>query len=189
MDAYAPVCGTLLEHLAEPRALVSYEDFVHMSALVRTLGCEMALGQAGLSMAEYTRAFALWQARLLTEPERSFASHFQLVEAEAARLQAGAPARTLEASGERARAVVLPLPSVGAPSGASIEAPETCADAEFLVAEESSAWAPGAALFVLWPDGNRYPGVAVQEHEGHVLVSFEGGAQQWVPFHALVRGT
>ncbi len=48
------------------------------------------------------------------------------------------------------------------------------------------SFSPGGAVMVQWSDGNQYPAQVVQHQSGHVLVSFPGGQQQWIPEHHVV---
>jgi hypothetical protein len=44
---------------------------------------------------------------------------------------------------------------------------------------------PGQRVFVLWSDGNRYPGTVMMAANGQVQVAFPDGRQVWVPAHTL----
>lgn len=49
--------------------------------------------------------------------------------------------------------------------------------------------APGTAVFVLWSDGNRYPGRVVNAASGQYLIQFENGSNQWIASqHVSVAG-
>jgi hypothetical protein len=43
----------------------------------------------------------------------------------------------------------------------------------------------GTTVAVQWSDGNQYQATVVQSHNGHTLVTFADGRQQWVPDSSL----
>lgn len=45
-------------------------------------------------------------------------------------------------------------------------------------------YTPGQRVFVLWSDGQRYPGTVMSAANGQVQVAFPDGRQVWVPAHA-----
>jgi hypothetical protein len=45
-------------------------------------------------------------------------------------------------------------------------------------------YSPGQRVFVLWSDGQRYPGTVMSAMNGQVQVAFPDGRQVWVPAHA-----
>jgi hypothetical protein len=52
-------------------------------------------------------------------------------------------------------------------------------------AAAAGGFSVGTYVFVMWSDGNRYPGQVQQTSPDHCLVLFSNGHQQWVPMHAL----
>jgi hypothetical protein len=44
-------------------------------------------------------------------------------------------------------------------------------------------YSPGQRVFVLWSDGQRYPGTVMTSGNGQVQVAFPDGRQVWVPAH------
>ncbi len=48
------------------------------------------------------------------------------------------------------------------------------------------SFSPGSAVMVQWSDGNQYSAQVADHQNGHVLVSFAGGQQQWVPEHQVI---
>jgi hypothetical protein len=49
-------------------------------------------------------------------------------------------------------------------------------------------YSPGQRVFVLWSDGQRYPGTVMSAASGQVQVAFPDGRQVWVPAHACAIG-
>ena len=45
-------------------------------------------------------------------------------------------------------------------------------------------YSPGQRVFVMWSDGQRYPGTVMSAMNGQVQVAFPDGRQVWVPAHA-----
>jgi hypothetical protein len=45
-------------------------------------------------------------------------------------------------------------------------------------------YSPGQRVFVLWSDGQRYPGTVMSAMNGQVQIAFPDGRQVWVPAHA-----
>lgn len=50
------------------------------------------------------------------------------------------------------------------------------------------SFTPGSTVMVQWSDGNQYPATVVQSQQGHVLVSFPNGQQQWIDAQYLSGG-
>jgi hypothetical protein len=49
-------------------------------------------------------------------------------------------------------------------------------------------YSPGTRVFVMWSDGNRYPGTVMTAANGQVQVAFPDGRQVWVPVHSCAVG-
>lgn len=49
-------------------------------------------------------------------------------------------------------------------------------------------YSPGQRVFVLWSDGQRYPGTVMSAMNGQVQVAFPDGRQVWVPAHVCAVG-
>ena len=72
----------------------------------------------------------------------------------------------------------LPQPGLG-------EKPQTDGAAIVEAAQAVSDLPPvavGENCFVLWNDGNKYPGKVEKAEGGKCLVSFPNGRQEWVPY-------
>ncbi|MBX3184025.1 MAG: hypothetical protein KIT72_00760 [Polyangiaceae bacterium] len=209
--AFMPLYQAALAKKQGGAVRISYEDFVHGSALIKAYGFEAAMVAANITMNEWTQAAGYWTNQMSANMMQ-YAGHSGRIEQEEAQLRSGAlqPRHLTKTMDQSAAAQQGPsqAQAIAAanqdPIAAAMNSPamlqQQAANAAIMqnplgfgLGQAASfltgGIVAGSRVFVMWSDGNRYPAQVMQAAPDQYLVSFEGnGAQQWVPANAVVKG-
>lgn len=207
--AFMPLYQAALAKKQGGAVRISYEDFVHGSALIKLYGFEAAMVAANITQSEWTQAAGYWTNQMSANMMQ-YAGHSGRVEQEAGQLQAGAPPRHLTKTVDQS-AAAQQGPSQAQAIAHANQDPIAAAMASPAMMQANAANAAimknplgfglgqaasyltggivaGSRVLVMWSDGNRYPAQVMQAAPDQYLVSFEGnGAQQWIPANAVVK--
>ncbi len=206
--AFMPMYQAALARRKGGAARVSYEDYVHVSALIKLYGFEAGIVAAGVSMSDWTEAGGYWNNTMAANMMQ-YAGHHPRVDQEVAQIRAGkAPHRVQVTRDSSAAAMARPnaeqviaqanLDPIQAAmqNPAMIQAQQ--AQAAIMAnplgfgfgqaaAYMTGGIVAGSRVGVKWSDGNTYPGQVMQAAPNQYLVQFENGAQQWVPAGAVSK--
>ena len=206
--AFMPFYQAALARRKGGAARVSYEDFVHVSALIKIYGFEAAIQAAGVSMSDWTAAAGHWTATMGANMMQ-YAGHSANVVQEEGRIRTGAPPRRVNATRDTS-AAAQQAPNAQAVYAAANQDPVAAAMANPAMQQAAQAQAAimqnplgfafgqaaavvtggitaGSRVGVKWSDGNQYPASVMQAAPNQYLVQFDNGSQQWVPAHAVVK--
>jgi hypothetical protein len=206
--AFMPFYQAALARRKGGAARLSYEDFVHVSALIKIYGFEGGMHASGLSSSDWTQAAGHWNNTIAANMMQ-YAGHSGNIMQEEARIRGGMPPRRVQ-PGRDTSAAAAAAPNAQAVYAAANQDPVAAAmqnpamiqaqQAQAAIAQNPLGFAFGqAAAFVSggivagsrvgvkWSDGNQYPASVMQAAPGQYLVQFDNGSQQWVPEHAVVK--
>lgn len=206
--AFMPMYQAALARRKGGAARISYEDFVHVSALIKIYGFEGAVQAAGLSQSDWTEAAGHWN-NTMSANMMQYAGHHGNVGQEEARIRGGAPPRQIQvtrdtsaAAQQQPNAQQLYAQASMDPVAAAMQNPAMIqaqqAQAAIMknplgfglgqaAAFVSGGIVAGSRVAVKWSDGNQYPAQVMQAAPDQYLVQFDNGSQQWVPAHAVVK--
>ncbi len=207
--AFMPLYQAALARRKGGAARVSYEDFVHVSALIKIYGYEGATHASGVSTSDWAEAGGFW-TNTMAANMMQYAGHSGNVMQEEARIRGGMPPRRVNVTRDSsAAAMQQPNPQAvyaaanQDPVAAAMASPamQQAAQAQAAIMRNPLGFAFGQAAAVMtggisagsrvavkWSDGNQYPASVMQAAPDQYLVQFDNGAQQWVPAHAVVKG-
>jgi hypothetical protein len=207
--AFMPLYQAALARKKGGAARVSYDDFVHVSALIKIYGYEAAVEAAGVSSSEWAEAAGHW-TQMMGVNMMQFAGHPGHLAQEEQRIRAGTPPRKIAITRD-ASAAAMAQPNAQAvyaqasmdPVAAAMQNPAMiqAQQAQAAIMQNPLGFGLGQAaqymtggivagsrVGVKWSDGNQYPGQVMQAAPGQFLVQFDNGSQQWIPEHAVVKG-
>ncbi len=162
--------------------MISYEDYVAMSAAAAVMGEAAMLAHYRIAPQHWLHIAQTWGAQIASNPQFSqYAAH---VQGEQARLRAGGVPKPV---------ALAPPPPMGAPPA---NYNQQAADFGNEIGKAFDAFGSfvagavvgvsiGARVTVAWTDGNRYPGTVTAVQGGQVCVAFPNGQQHWVPQTAV----
>jgi hypothetical protein len=206
--AFMPLYQAALAKRKGGAARLSYEDFVHGSALIKIYSFEGMVHATGLTQSEWAEAAGHW-TQTMGQNMMQYAGHSGNVTMEEQRIRGGAPPRKLQVIRDSS-AAAMAQPNAQAvyaqasmdPIAAAMQNPAMiqAQQAQAAIMQNPLGFGLGqAASFmtggivagsrvgVKWSDGNQYPGLVMQAAPGQFLVQFDNGSQQWVPEHAVVK--
>ncbi len=206
--AFMPLYQAALAKRKGGAARISYDDYVHVSALVKIYGFEAAIEAAGVSMSDWTEAAGYWNNQMSANMMQ-FAGHPTALGQEEARIRGGAPPRHVQVTRDSS-AAAMAQPNAQAAIAQANQDPIAAAmnNPAMLQAQQAQAAimqnpvgfglgqaaaflgggiVAGSRVGVKWSDGNQYPGQVMQAAPGQFLVQFDNGSQQWIPEHAVVK--
>jgi hypothetical protein len=204
--AFMPMYQAALARRKGGAARVSYEDFVHVSALVKIYGFEAGIQAAGVSMSDWTEAGGHWNNTMAANMMQ-YAGHPNFLGQEEARIRGGAPPRQVTITRDAA-AAAQPAPNAQALQQQAMMDPVQAAMMNPAYQQSQAAAASimknplgfglgqaasfmtggivaGSKVKVAWSDGNQYPASVMQAAPDQYLVQFDNGSQQWVPSNAV----
>ena len=161
--AYMPLYQAALAR-SGPVATATFEEYVVMSAMINCLdkSLDRMYAHFGIDVYKWSQISTYWVDRLIKDPQLGVA--FQNAgKAEIQRLEAGQP------------------PSLG--RGAAAQQQQAQAQQQ----AQQATFPQGTQVLVHWSDGNRYPGQVTQFGNGHYLVVFAGGRQEWIPAQFVAK--
>jgi hypothetical protein len=207
--AFMPLYQAALARRKGGAARVSYDDFVHVSTLIKIYGFEAAVQAAGVSQSEWAEAAGHW-TQTMGANMMQFAGHQTRLTQEEQQIRGGAQPRRVQITRDSSAAAMAQPDAQAVYAQASMD-PVAAAMQNPVMVQAQQAQAAimknplgfglgqaaqymtggivaGSRVGVKWSDGNQYPGQVMQAAPGQFLVQFENGAQQWVPEHAVVKG-
>lgn len=206
--AFMPFYQAALAKRKGGAARLSYEDFVHVSALIKIYSYEGGMHASGLSGSDWTQAAGYWTSTMAANMMQ-YAGHSNNVFQEEARIRGGAPPRKVQVTRDTS-AAAAPAPNAQAVYAAANQDPIAAAMQNPAMIQAQQAQAAimknplgfafgqaaaavtggitaGSRVGVRWSDGNHYPASVMQAAPGQYLVQFDNGSQQWIPEHAVVK--
>lgn len=206
--AFMPLYQAALARRQGGAVRVSYDDFVHVSALVQIYGFEAGVKAAGLTQTEWTQAAGYWNNQRAANMMQ-YAGHSNLQDQEVARIRAGAPPRQVTKTVDTSAAAQAGPSQQQAiahanqdPIAAAMNNPAVLQQQQAaanimknplgfglgqVAAMATGGITPNTRVFVMWSDGNRYPATVRQAAPNQFMVEFEGGSMQWVPSNSVVK--
>ncbi|MCC6558044.1 MAG: hypothetical protein IT372_34285 [Polyangiaceae bacterium] len=205
--AYMPMYQAALARRKGGAASLSYEDFVHVSAVIKVIGFEGAMGACGLSQSDWTEAAGQWN-NTMAQNMGQYAGHHGYVGQEEARFRAGGPPRRVQITRVAGSApaaqpaymqAALHTPGATGMDAAMAQAMNNPMMQQQLAAQAAIQANPmgfamgqvgafmsggitaGSRVMVAWSDGNSYPGQVLQAAPDQYQVQFQNGSQQWIP--------
>jgi len=205
--AYQPLYAQARARRKGGTATVSYDDFVHMSAVMKVFGHEAAAHHCGISMADWAEAGSAWTQEMGAKMGQ-YAGHHDRVMQEDQRLRAGEQPRKLTVTRQAGTAPAAPdaqAQAIAHTPGASgmdvamaqmmntpymqqanAQAAAVAANPLGMGLGQAAAYVTGGIVaggkvMVQWNDGNSYPGTVMQVGQGQYQVQFPNGSQQWIP--------
>lgn len=189
---FVPLYQAALSRVLGAVLVLSFEDYVALSAEALWEGISPMLKRRGLSALRYSQLVFYWNSIMARESARLL-SHSVMVEQEWHRLSRGGTPREIKFESVPAGAIP-PAPN---PSGQDFDKKAEQAAQAVGSAFVAGVSALGSALDsfgksitkpkigshvkVAWSDGNYYPGTVVQIGQGQYLVAMGDGKQHWVP--------
>ncbi len=206
--AFMPLYQAALARRKGGAARISYEDYVHVSALIKIYGWEGGSQAAGVSSSDWAEAAGHWTSTMGANMMQ-YAGHHGHVGQEEARIRGGAPPRRVQVTRD-ASAAAMAQPNAQAVYAQASMDPVAAAmqNPAMLQAQQAQAAImanplgfglgqvaafvgggimAGSNVRVRWSDGNQYPGRVMQAAPGQFLVQFDNGSQQWVPEQFVVK--
>jgi hypothetical protein len=206
--AFMPLYQAALAKRKGGAARISYEDFVHGSALIKIYSFEGMLHATGLTQSEWAEAAGHWTSAMSQNPMQ-YAGNSGHISTEEQRIRAGTAPRRLQVTRDSS-ATAMAQPNAQQlyaqasmdPFAAAMQNPAMIqaqqAQAAIMknplgfgfgqaAAYMTGGIVAGSRVGVKWSDGNQYAGQVMQAAPGQYLVQFENGAQQWVPENAVVK--
>lgn len=206
--AFMPMYQAALARRKGGAARVSYEDYVHVSALIKIYGFEAGIQAAGVSTSDWTEAGGFW-TREMGANMMKYAGHHGAVAQEEQRIRSGGGPRRVSVTRDTSAAAQA-APSAQAlqqqammdPVQAAMMNPayqQSMAAAQAIgqnplgfglgqaAAYLGGGITAGSRVKVAWSDGNHYPASVMQAAPNQYLVQFDNGSQQWVPASAVSK--
>lgn len=206
--AFMPLYQAALARRKGGAARISYEDYVHVSALIKIYGFEAAIQAAGVPMSEWAEAAGFWTTTM-GQNMGQYAGHHGYVNQEEARIRGGAQPRKVTVTRDSSAAAMAQPNAQAVMAQASMD-PVAAAMQNPVMVQAQQAQAAimanplgfglgqaaafvtggivaGSRVGVKWSDGNQYPGQVMQAAPNQYLVQFDNGSQQWIPAHAVVK--
>ncbi|MCC6213492.1 MAG: hypothetical protein IT376_01370 [Polyangiaceae bacterium] len=206
--AFMPLYQAALARRKGGAARVSYQDYVHVSALIQVYGYEAGVQAAGVSASDWTEAAGYWTSQMSANMMQ-YAGHHGHVGQEAAGLRGGSPPRKVTVTRDSS-AAAMQQPNAQAVMAQASQDPIAQAMANPAMMQAAQAQAAiarnplgfgfgqaaamltggivaGSQVKVKWSDGNQYPGQVLQAAPGQFLVQFGNGSQQWIPENAVAK--
>lgn len=206
--AFMPMYQAALARRKGGAARISYDDFVHVSALVKLYGFEPAIQAAGVSMSDWTEAAGYWTSQM-SQNMMQYAGHNGRLEQEAAQIRAGVQPRRVQVTRDSSAAAMAQPNAQQVIANANMNPIQAAMQNPAMVQAQQAQAAimanplgfglgqaanfvtggiiAGSRVGVRWSDGNHYPGRVMQAAPGQFLVQFDNGSQQWVPENAVVK--
>jgi hypothetical protein len=206
--AFMPMYQAALARRKGGAARVSYEDYVHVSALIKIYGFEAAIQAAGVSMSDWTEAGGYWTGQMSANMMQ-YAGHHNFVSQEEGKIRGGAGPRpvsvtrdTSAAATAQPNAQALQQQAMMDPVQAAMMNPayqqSQAAAASIMqnplgfgfgqaAAVLTGGIVAGSKVKVAWSDGNQYPASVMQAAPDQYLVQFDNGSQQWIPSNAVSK--
>ncbi len=189
---FVPLYQAALGRVLGGVLVLSFEDYVALSAEALLEGLSAMLKRRGLSAARYSQLVYYWNSTMVRESQR-LQSYSMMVDQEWQRLSRGGAPREIKF--ESTQAAVPPQPSnaAGADFDKKAEQAAHAVGSAFVAGVSAlgsaldsfgkSMTKPkiGSHVKVAWSDGNYYPGTVVQVGQGQFLVAMSDGKQHWVP--------
>ena len=206
--AFMPLYQAALAKRKGGAARVSYEDFVHVSALIKIYGYEAAVQTAGVSGSEWAEAAGAWTQEMGAKMMQ-YAGHHGNVSQEEAKIRGGAPPRKIQITRDSSAAAMAQPNAAAVQAQASMDPVAAAMQNPAMVQAQQAQAAimqnpigfglgqaanfvtggivAGSKVGVKWSDGNQYNGSVMQAAPGKYLVQFENGSQQWIPENSVVK--
>jgi hypothetical protein len=206
--AFMPLYQAALARRKGGAARISYDDFVHVSALIKIYGFEAAVNAVGISQSDWAEAAGHW-TQTMGANMMQYAGHHGHVGQEEQRIRGGVQPRRVEVTRDTSSAAMAQPDAQAVYAQASMDPlAQAMQNPAMLQAQQAQAAimnnplgfglgqaaqhmtggiVAGSRVGVQWSDGNHYPGQVMQAAPGQFLVQFENGSQQWVPEHAVVK--
>jgi hypothetical protein len=177
--------------------MVSYEDYVGMSAAAGVMGEAAMIAHYRLAPAHWSQIAGYWGSVISSNPQ--YAQYVTHVQQESARLTAGGAPRPVALGPPPPPAPPLMPPQQqpwGGPQPQPYPNQNQAADFGAEVGKAFNAFGSalgsfvegavagvsvGARVYVRWTDGQRYPGTVTSVAGGQVQVAFPNGQHHWVP--------
>jgi hypothetical protein len=152
------------------------EDYVGMTAMInsRDKSLDKMYAHYGIDVIAWSQISTEWTQKIIKDP--AFGAQFKkMCDDLITQLNAGGP---------------LPVPSKqkgsAAPQQQQAAGPQQQQQAQ--QQQSGGGFAIGAKVLVTWSDCNKYPGQVAQAQQGHYLIAFPNGRQEWVPGPYLSPG-
>jgi hypothetical protein len=206
--AFMPMYQAALAKRKGGAARISYEDFVHVSALVKLYGFEPAIQAAGISMSDWTEAAGYWTSQM-SQNMMQYMGHNGRLEQEAQQIQRGMQPRQVQVTRDTSAAAMAQPNAQQVIAQASMDPIQAAMQNPAMIQAQQAQAAimanplgfglgqaasymtggivAGSRVGVKWSDGNQYPGRVMQAAPGQYLVQFDNGSQQWIPENAVVK--
>jgi len=206
--AFMPLYQAALARRKGGAARASYEDFVHVSALIKIYGYEAAMEAAGVSMSDWTEAGGYW-TQTMGANMMQYAGHGNFLAQEEAKIRGGAPPRKVQITRDTSAAATAQPNAQAVIAQASMDpvqaammnpAYQQSMQASAAIMQNPLGFGLGqAASFlgggivagsrvkVAWSDGNHYAASVMQAAPNQFLVQFDNGSQQWVPSNVVSK--
>jgi hypothetical protein len=206
--AFMPMYQAALARRKGGASRCSYEDYVHVSALIKIYGFEAAIEAAGVSMSDWTEAGGYWN-NTMSANMMQYAGHHNFLSQEEARIRAGGGPRKIALTKDTSAAAQA-APNAQALQQQAMMDPVQAAMMNPAYQQSQAAAAAimqnplgfglgqaasfmtggivaGSKVKVAWSDGNAYPASVMQAAPNQYLVQFDNGSQQWVPSNAVSK--
>lgn len=206
--AFMPMYQAALAKRKGGAARISYEDYVHVSALAKIYSIEPALQAAGVSMSDWAEAGGYW-TQTMGANMMQYAGHHGHVDQEVARIRGGAQPRQITITRDTSAAAMaqpnaqqLIAQANVDPIQAAMMSPAYQQSMQAAAAinknplgfglGQAAAFMTGGIMAgsrvkVAWSDGNHYAANVMQAAPGQFLVQFDNGSQQWVPENVVSK--
>ncbi len=206
--AFMPLYQAALAKKKGGAARVSYEDFVHVSALIKIYSFEGAMHASGLSQSEWAEAAGHW-TQTMGQNMMQYAGHSNNVLQEEQRIRGGMQPRKIQVTHDSSAAAMQQPNAQQLYAQASMDPiAQAMQNPAMIQAQQAQAAimknplgfglgqaaafvtggiVAGSRVGVKWSDGNQYPAQVMQAAPGQFLVQFDNGSQQWVPENAVVK--
>ncbi|MCA9596276.1 MAG: hypothetical protein KC776_23335 [Myxococcales bacterium] len=206
--AFMPMYQAALARRKGGAARVSYEDYVHVSALIKIYGFEAGVQAAGVSQSDWTEAAGHWNATM-GQNMMQYAGHPNNLAQEEARIRGGSPPRQVQVTRDSSAAAMQQPNAQAVMAQANMDPVQAAMQNPAMLQAQAAQAAimqnpigfgfgqaasfvtggivAGSRVGVKWSDGNQYPGQVMQAAPGQYLVQFDNGSQQWIPANAVVK--
>ncbi len=168
--------------------MVSYEDYVGMSAAAAVMGEAAMLAHFRIAQAHWSQIAGHWGSIISSNPQ--YAQYPAHVQQETARLHAGGAPRPVALgppamNGMNAWGQPQPQPYANQAADFGNEVGKAFnafgAALGSFVEGAVAGVSIGARVWVRWTDGQRYPGTVTAVQGAQVQVAFQNGQHHWVP--------
>jgi hypothetical protein len=207
--AFMPLYQAALARRKGGAARISYEDFVHVSALIKIYSFEGAMHASGMSMSDWTEAAGHWTSTMGANMMQ-YAGNSAHIQQEEAKIRGGAQPRKIQVTRDQSAAAMAQPNAQAVYAQASMD-PIAAAMANPAMIQAQQAQAAimqnpfgfglgqaaaymtggivaGSRVKIRWSDGNHYPALVMQAAPGQYLVQFDNGSQQWVAENLVTKG-